>query len=88
MYYLKDKEKIIGVIYSIDEHYYFIYSVEKYSDIMTQLLLDISEDMRYTTDIERYFKYWINDIHIERRTKKWKNMVFYLIIMKNKQERL
>jgi hypothetical protein len=67
MYYLKDKEKIIGVIYSIDEHYYFIYSAEKYSDIMTQLLLDISEDMRYTTDIERYFKYWINDIHIERR---------------------
>ena len=67
MYYLKDKEKIIGAIYSIDEHYYFIYSAEKYSDIMTQLLLDISEDMRYTTDIESYFKYWINDIHIERR---------------------
>ena len=67
MYYLKDKEKIIGAIYSIDEHYYFIYSAEKYSDIMTQLLLDISEDMCYTTDIESYFKYWINDIHIERR---------------------
>ena len=67
MYYLKDKDKILGVIYPIDEYYYFIYSAEKYSDIMTQLLLDISEDMCDTTDIEEYFKYWINDIHIERR---------------------
>ena len=67
MYYLKDKDKILGVIYLIDEHYYFIYSEEKYSDIMKQLLLDIAEDMCYTTDIESYFKYWINDIHIERR---------------------
>lgn len=67
MYYLKDKDKILGVIYPIDEYYYFIYSAEKYSDIMTQLLLDISEDMYYTTDIESYFEYWINDIHIERR---------------------
>ena len=66
MYYLKDKDKILGVIYPINEHYYFIYSEEKYSDIMKQLLLDIAEDMCYTTDIENYFKYWINDIHIER----------------------
>ena len=67
MYYLKDKDKILGVIYPIDEHYYFIYSAEKYSDIMTQLLFDIAEDMCYTTDIEKYFEYWINDIHIERK---------------------
>ena len=66
MYYLKDKDKILGVIYPIDEYYYFIYSAETYSDIMTQLLLDISENMYYTTDIEEYFKYWINNIHIER----------------------
>ena len=67
MYYLKDKDKIIGTIYKIDEYYYFIYSAEIYSDIMKQLLLDIAEDMCYTTDIESYFKYWINNIHIERR---------------------
>ena len=67
MYYLKDRDKILGVIYSISKYYYFIYSEEKYSDIMKQLLLDISEDMCYITDIESYFKYWINDIHIERR---------------------
>jgi hypothetical protein len=42
MYYLKDKEKIIGAIYSINKYYYFIYSAEKYSDIMTQLLFDIA----------------------------------------------
>lgn len=63
---LKDIDKILGVIYQIDDKYYFIYSEEKYSDIMKQLLLNISEDMYYTTDIEKYIEFWINDIHFER----------------------
>lgn len=65
-WFLKDIDKILGVIYQIDDKYYFIYSEKKYSDIMKQLLLDISEDMYYTTDIEKYIKFWINDIHFER----------------------
>ena len=65
-WFLKDIDKILGVIYQIDDKYYFIYSEKKYSDIMKQLLLDISEDMYYTTDIEEYIKFWINDIHFER----------------------
>lgn len=63
---LKDIDKTLGVIYQIDNKYYFIYSEEKYHKIMKQLLLDISEDMCYTTDIEKYIKFWINDIHFER----------------------
>ena len=67
MYYLKNKDKILGVIYKVEKQYYFIYSEEKYSGLIKELLLNISEDMCYITDIETYVKYWINDIHFERR---------------------